>query len=755
MESTPDIRVIEGATRGNNESSSLFKNLRQSMGVRILAVATALGAMGASACKDRHDYRHSDPAAISSAPVFGFGNAPDAAAADGILRPDAETIKKQETITTDDCLESAIENFSEVFETSAGAKDGLVPIFYTDPYKCFKIVRKARMPAGKKNGEMQAFHDGQRKLISADPENNLVRVRTHDENPDRELPIVASVKQETSLATAIMNARSRVTVPFSSKQMPLIDAIGWEIDKVFPSTGLYKDLRALRSGTVETELAQKKKDAIVLEKRAAELKRRGSNEANEELKTVKTGLFTLYMEIINLDKERRKPGLYTDGMRGLLLYGLLPQENVYTNRTSGKDAKGPWQIKKAACEQVLGEKGCAKANLGNLSESTNIAIKYFDYMYGFLKKDISDLEKAYGISDPTSLLIPCLITAYTAGPDRAQAMIGWFLKNADPSVKEKVGKGEISGENLFMYMSISFYHANSYDRENYGLDGKYGQLSLNYYAKIEAWARIMPDYIHTEAGDKLLAEAEEAEKASATPAPQASASAPKVSASSPKASASTPAPSVSAPKKTDKKEAPAAHETKLMAKGKPCGLKDDEDHSIPEKKALTSATHKFLPDSPVGNIKISSSFMEVSKHSLKPPQKAIFKDGTLEQLPAAKRNLGIDYVPQENWKIVTWYGGTVEWVGRQGAYGNRIIIKTNVTYKLNGKDYIVYQAYAHAAHFLDNMKEGQQVGQFEHIGRMGSTGGDYGAHIDLRTYIWVNGERVDLSLHALENQLQG
>jgi len=751
MEVSPIIPANVREMAGKNETSSIFKSLRESLGARVLAVATALGAMGATTgCKkdmQERDY----PAAITPVPVFDSGKLADGAVTGAITKPDPETIRQQELIQTDGFLEGAIENYTEVFMTPVAGKDSPVPIFYMDPYKAFKIVSKAQMPAvlRKDKAGKQAFHDEQRKLIAADPKNNLVRVRLHDENPERELPIVASITPETSLAMVIKSARNPVVMPFSRKQVPLIDVLGGEIDKVFPTTGIYKDLRATRSTMVEEELASKKKEAITLEKKAMELKRQGSNAAMEELKTVKSDLNTLYKEIINLDKERRKPTLYADEMRELLLYGLPAQEAVYGNKKSAKNARGPWQITDAACEQILGKKACATANLGDPALSTNVALKYFDYMYGILKEDIQALEKAYDIGDPNELLIPCLITSYNAGYNRVQKMIRWFIKNADPAVKEKVDRGEIIGEDLFMYMSISFYHASAYDREKQGVDGLYGHDALTYYPKIAAWARLIPDYVHTEAGDKLVAEAEEAEKNGDTLAPQASASAAVPSASSPRASASAPLPFVSA----QKDKAPAVKETTVKGKNRPCGL----TVRIPEEQ-LRSPNYPRIEKSPVGDITITGGFMEDHGHSNKPPQKAIFEDGVLRQLPASDRNLGIDY-KEEKWKILTWFGGTVERIGLEGGYGNRIVIKTDATYRFNGKDYTVYQAYGHAASFMDNIKKGQKISQFQHIGTMGGTGKNgprsYSPHIDCRTYIIVNGETIDLSLNALENQLKG
>jgi murein DD-endopeptidase MepM/ murein hydrolase activator NlpD len=280
---------------------------------------------------------------------------------------------------------------------------------------------------------------------------------------------------------------------------------------------------------------------------------------------------------------------------------------------------------------------------------------------------------------------------------------------------------------------------------------------VTYYPKIAAWSRITPDYIHTEAGDKLFAEAEEAEKAAQTPAPVASSdpapSAPQTPASAaPKASApapKAPAASVQVPKPVNS----GIKDMPVKGRNKPCGLTD----RIPEEQ-LRSPNYPHFEKSPVGDITITGGFMEDHGHSRKPPQKAIFEDGELRQLPASDRNLGIDY-KEEKWKILTWFGGTVERVGLEGGYGNRIVIKTNVTYRFQGKDYVVYQAYGHAASFMDNIRKGQKIGQSQHIGTMGGTGKrgkrSYAPHIDCRTYIIINGEIVDLSLNALEAQLRG
>jgi hypothetical protein len=120
-------------------------------------------------------------------------------------------------------------------------------------------------------------------------------------------------------------------------------------------------------------------------------------------------------------------------------------------------------------------------------------------------------------------------------------------------------------------------------------------------------------------------------------------------------------------------------------------------------------------------------------------------------------SLGIDYVVEtKDQATKAWYSGVVERAGLEGSYGNRVRIKTDITYNFQGKEYPVYTAYAH----LDSIKVqvGQRVYQGQNIGEMGGTGnngvrGAYPEHVDLQTYIEVDGKIVNVSPNAIQQQL--
>jgi LysM repeat protein len=156
----------------------------------------------------------------------------------------------------------------------------------------------------------------------------------------------------------------------------------------------------------------------------------------------------------------------------------------------------------------------------------------------------------------------------------------------------------------------------------------------------------------------------------------------------------------------------------------------------------------------LGDITITGGFMEPHDHSPKPEIDAIFLNGKLKSLPASDRNIGIDYVVN-NKRIKAWYGGVVTRAGQEGGYGRRVHIQLDVAFNLSGKSYQVYQAYAHAQEILVN--EGQTISQGQQIAVMGGSGSnsdnDYPLHVDLSTYIFINGLIVQLNPQALDNQL--
>ncbi|HEY9300885.1 N-acetylmuramoyl-L-alanine amidase [Microcoleus sp. FACHB-53] len=169
---------------------------------------------------------------------------------------------------------------------------------------------------------------------------------------------------------------------------------------------------------------------------------------------------------------------------------------------------------------------------------------------------------------------------------------------------------------------------------------------------------------------------------------------------------------------------------------------------------LNSSNYQEFSHPHLGNITITGGYMEPHGHSAKPEIKAIFLDGTSKILPKSERNIGIDYVASDR-KVKAWYGGIVTKQGKEGGYGRRVHIQLDVTYEFQGKKYQVYQAFAHLQAI--SVSVGQVVGQGGQIGIMGGSGAssdnDYPLHVDLSTYLFINGNLVQLNPQALDKQL--
>ena len=103
--------------------------------------------------------------------------------------------------------------------------------------------------------------------------------------------------------------------------------------------------------------------------------------------------------------------------------------------------------------------------------------------------------------------------------------------------------------------------------------------------------------------------------------------------------------------------------------------------------------------------------------------------------PVLKRyraHLGTDFAAPRGRKIYAAAGGTVEFKGRKGGYGNTIIINHHNGYKT---------LYAHQNAFRKSLRRGQKVKKGDHIGYVGSTGLSSGPHLHLGLY--KNGKAID------------
>ena len=97
-----------------------------------------------------------------------------------------------------------------------------------------------------------------------------------------------------------------------------------------------------------------------------------------------------------------------------------------------------------------------------------------------------------------------------------------------------------------------------------------------------------------------------------------------------------------------------------------------------------------------------------------------------------KMHKGVDFAAPTGTPIFAAGNGVVEFVGRNGGYGNYIRIRHDSTYKT---------AYAHLNGFKKGVYEGVRVKQGDIIGFVGSTGKSTGPHLHYE--IIVNGKQVN------------
>ncbi len=85
-----------------------------------------------------------------------------------------------------------------------------------------------------------------------------------------------------------------------------------------------------------------------------------------------------------------------------------------------------------------------------------------------------------------------------------------------------------------------------------------------------------------------------------------------------------------------------------------------------------------------------------------------------------KMHKGIDFAAPKGTPIYAGGNGTIEYVGKNGGYGNYIRIRHNNDYKT---------AYAHMSSFKKGISKGVRVNQGDVIGYVGSTGNSTGPHL--------------------------
>jgi murein DD-endopeptidase MepM/ murein hydrolase activator NlpD len=112
--------------------------------------------------------------------------------------------------------------------------------------------------------------------------------------------------------------------------------------------------------------------------------------------------------------------------------------------------------------------------------------------------------------------------------------------------------------------------------------------------------------------------------------------------------------------------------------------------------------------SPVPVGRVTSNFTYTRRHPI---------------LNTIRPHLGIDLAAPQGTPIMAAADGTVQSIGRNGGYGNQIVLN-------HGGDYQTY--YGHLAGFKSGLTRGSRVKQKEIIGYVGSTGLSTGSHLDYR-----------------------
>jgi hypothetical protein len=127
--------------------------------------------------------------------------------------------------------------------------------------------------------------------------------------------------------------------------------------------------------------------------------------------------------------------------------------------------------------------------------------------------------------------------------------------------------------------------------------------------------------------------------------------------------------------------------------------------------------------------------------------------------PPGNYNIGLDYVVLGKDKQVNpWYAGEVTAAGLNGGYGYSVTVKTNQSYVYDGVSYPIYTTYSHLEGIAKGIEVGKQVYPSTSLGKMGGTGTNgkkvYPEHVDLQTYIMVNGKKVQISQNLMQQNIQ-
>ena len=130
----------------------------------------------------------------------------------------------------------------------------------------------------------------------------------------------------------------------------------------------------------------------------------------------------------------------------------------------------------------------------------------------------------------------------------------------------------------------------------------------------------------------------------------------------------------------------------------------DEDGHFDYFNKKGKNVRKALMKTPIDGARLSSSY-GVRKHPI---------------LGYNKLHKGVDFAAPKGTPVYAAGNGVIDFVGRNGGYGNFIRIRHNSSYKT---------AYAHLNNYNKNIYKGARVNQGETIGYVGSTGKSTGPHL--------------------------
>jgi murein DD-endopeptidase MepM/ murein hydrolase activator NlpD len=156
---------------------------------------------------------------------------------------------------------------------------------------------------------------------------------------------------------------------------------------------------------------------------------------------------------------------------------------------------------------------------------------------------------------------------------------------------------------------------------------------------------------------------------------------------------------------------------------------EPKDGSAGYYNAKGESVRKALLRTPLDVVRITSKF-GMRKHPV---------------LNYTKMHKGIDFAASTGTPIFASGDGTIVKIGRNGGYGNYILLRHNGQYAT---------AYAHMSRFAKGLKKGSKVRQGDVIGYVGSTGRSTGPHLHYE--ILVNGKQVNpMKIKLVGNKLAG